>query len=205
MTIGKFGFELEFFFCSGEKDGPLAENLVILPDGLRPYADSCGYLLEARGEPHYDPNKARWLLHATICELKNAALKYGLRLMNEDSVDLPRKYILSVLRKFGKGVSKSSFMYGRGYASSRPRAGLHIHFSNQITVDGRNGPVTISQQMDIPRIIATMDGIFHDEIKKARRIPGEYEMKTHGFEYRSLPATVRLENVVSALEEIRRM
>lgn len=205
MTIGKFGFELEFFFTRTDNLDDPNDRFVLLQNNLQPYADSCGYLLEARGEAHYDPNKARWLLHASILELQNIAKNHGLSLLNEASIKLPNRYRRLVMKRFGKGISKSSFMYGREYVSSAPRAGLHIHFSNQVTIDGRNGPVTISQQMDIPRIIATMDGMFHSEIKKARRIPGEYEMKAHGFEYRSLPATVRLENVVSALEEIRRM
>lgn len=56
-------------------------------------------------------------------------------------------------------------------------AGFHVHF-------GAYCPI------DMPLIIKAFDERFKKEILAAQRTLGAYRMKPHGFEYRSLPATI---------------
>jgi hypothetical protein len=55
---------------------------------------------------------------------------------------------------------------------------------------------------DFVKIVRSLDKIFEKEIKDAKRIPGFYEMKSHGFEYRSLPCSIDLDKVVDALKKV---
>jgi hypothetical protein len=69
-------------------------------------------------------------------------------------------------------------------------AGLHVHFSNPRKVDGRVGQTVVSEHFDFVQIIRDLDKEFKDWIEAAERVPGMYELKPHGIEYRSLPATI---------------
>lgn len=42
--------------------------------------------------------------------------------------------------------------------------------------------------------------LFALQIKETKRIPGCYELKTHGFEYRSLPASVSVVEVAKVIQ-----
>lgn len=68
-------------------------------------------------------------------------------------------------------------------------AGFHIHFGTERLVD-------------MPLIIKRLDEAFEDEIMKAGRQFGDYRMKPHGFEYRSLPNMVIPSEVADFLVEL---
>ncbi len=194
MNIKTFGFEKEFFF-SGLESGTIAH----VPTELRHKADGCGYLLEARGKEMEDPFYAKALLDVEVTRLSALAAKHGFALENLDNKELPKEFLRICLRKFGKNPARSYFMGGHCYKQNKPRAGLHIHFGNMRTIDNTN----VAEQMNMPRIIALMDKEFKDDIKAAKRMPGEYELKNWGFEYRSLPATINLDRVANTLQRIR--
>lgn len=67
-------------------------------------------------------------------------------------------------------------------------AGIHVHFSRHL--DGKR------VQLPIEKIVKRMDRMFEMEIKASGRIFGEYEIKTHGFEYRSLPTDTSIDKVI---------
>lgn len=194
-----YGLEAEFFV---KRKG--SDEFVSIPSSASLPHDACGYLAEARGQPHSDPRVARHLLNAAVESLSLGAAKAGLVLVKAATAPVSPEMRRVALRSFGKQPSQSYFAHGGAYRSSRPRAGLHIHFGNEQIFTYDNGRrFTYQGPINMPRIIWFLDQAFKDEIKAAGRVPGEYEMKPHGFEYRSLPATVDLDKVVAVLEELR--
>lgn len=177
----QYGFEREYFVL---KDG----KPTLVPRSLA--HDECGFLAEARGEPHRDPLKAAYLLLAEEDRLKAEAARLGLELRTVDTWTLNPKLVRDAIRQFGKGIypTERGNIYGLDYKvnDARPRAGLHVHFSNPTIV----GKQTVYGSLNIPAIVQKLDKAFGPVIKKAHRIPGLYEMKTWGFEYRSLPTSV---------------
>jgi hypothetical protein len=178
----KYGFEREFFVKANGK-------YVICPFVIA--HDDCGYLAESRGEPHADPLKAAYLLLADEDKLKDQAKRNRVQLVLEDTAKLSPEVRRDALRRNGKGkypVERGN-LYGLDYKATDDilRAGLHVHFSNEIETKNK---YTASGFLDIPRIVRKLDEAFAEVIKKANRLKGFYETKKHGFEYRSLPASV---------------
>ena len=192
MNIKTFGMEKEFFI---KKDG----QFVLAPTDLP--CDECHWLAEARGGPSGDPLVAKYLLLAEVERLKSKAASLGLQLVDSCSEAVPKELLRIARRKYGKSSCKAYFAHGGCYKNDKPRAGLHVHFGNQIDVHGADGKLvqTVQGFINAPRIIWMMDSAFRDIIKAAHRVPGENEVKTWGFEYRSLPSTVDLDMVVSTL------
>lgn len=60
---------------------------------------------------------------------------------------------------------------------------------------------TVPGLINIPKIIFYLDAEFAREIKEAKRATGLYQMKSYGFEYRSLPATIDILEVADFLEK----
>ena len=186
----KFGFEREFFVTKDDQ--------YVLADTL-PH-DACGYLAEVRGEPHNDPAKALALYNIEEGNIKRRAEDQGLRLVLLDWIKLPKSIKNIALRRFGKNPSiNEGSMYGKFWSEGIQRAGLHVHFSNEIEVNIGRDIRKIPGILDLPKFIFGLDKIFAKEIKEAKRVPGLYEMKPHGFEYRSLPASVDMKKVANAL------
>lgn len=197
-TINKFGFEREFFV---KQKGEYVE----VPSELYIHRDECFYLVEARGEPHSDPRKAAALMDIAEQDLFIAARDNELTLLCQaDAPDFPRDLKRQLSRAHGKGPSLSRFMTGRMYRSIVPRAGLHIHFGTERKLGSGKHERTVVDLSDMPEVVRLLDKAFGKIIKGAKRIPGEYEVKGHGFEYRSLPANVNLKIVVPVLQEIQK-
>lgn len=210
-NITTYGMELEFFAVVA----PGKENegqVTFFPAPLASLMDDCGYLLEARGEKANNPDQARWNLHKQIRYLTKQASAQGLMLENLDTKDIAKEHLRLCMRQYGKNAAQSYFMGGHVYKSTRPRAGLHLHFGtermfkipdkvmdNEIVT---GGAWTVAEICNMPRIIALLDKAFREEIKAAKRMPGEYEVKSYGFEYRSLPATSNLDKVVDVIERM---
>lgn len=177
----KVGFEREWFVQRGKE-------WVEVP-GLLPQ-DECGYLAEARGEPHADPLKAAYMLLAEERKLKAQARQQKVRLVLLDTAELSKELRARALAMHGKNPVPR----GRGVLYSSkiepdtkmvPRAGLHVHFSNQISVKTQ----VVNGFIDIPKIVRALDEQYETDIFHAGRRLGEYELKGYGFEYRSLPAS----------------
>lgn len=202
MHIKTFGFEKEFF--ATKKDG----SFVFFPPGLASYSDRCGYLVEARGEHHRDAMSAWFLLLAAQAKLADAANADGFVLHNVNTFDVPREHMRLCLRKYGKDTAKSYFMGGHVYRTNAPRAGLHIHFGFEEQIawtddKGSSRTRTYTPMVNFPRIIHLLDKEFMPIIKAAKRMPGEYELKSYGFEYRSLPTDVGFNEIKKALDIVR--
>lgn len=195
----KYGFEREFFVQ--------AQKQFVLCPAVIPH-DECGYLAESRSEPHPDPLKAAYLLLATEYQLFEQAKRNRVKLLTVDAVELSPDLLRDALRRYGKDPvpSERGNIYGHDYAADDKtcRAGLHVHFSNQEEVEGKEHKRTINGFLDIPKYIRHLDGAFHNEIVAAKRIPGCYEIKGHGFEYRSLPASIDVRKVAAALNQLGR-
>jgi hypothetical protein len=198
----KFGFEREYFVT---RDGTFIDVSKLLPH------DDCGFLAEARGEPHLNPVAAAALLEVEERRIRAIATKLGLELqMGMDVATLPAKQRAIMLRRHGKGAvgDEQGSAYGRFWTNEKlSRAGLHVHFSNERVLapwgDNKESRSYFGN-IDMPRFIYGLDRTFAAEIKAAKRVPGLYEMKSYGFEYRSLPMSVDLYRVAEALENLSR-
>ena len=80
----------------------------------------------------------------------------------------------------------------------RLTAGIHVHFSSR---NSDNGEVI---QLPVEEIVKRMDFEFSSEIRFARRNLGEWEPKTHGFEYRSLPSNTNILKILKKSFKILR-
>ena len=192
----KIGFEREFFVKSGKE--------FVLCPAIMPH-DECGYLAESRGEPNENPLFAAYLLLAAEDLLLKQAKRNRVALKLHAAVTLPQELLRDALRRNGKASypSERANIYGLDYAAGDTscRAGLHVHFSNQITfqeVDKKH-PSTYNGFLDIPKIVRVLDDAFAEDIARSQRIRGFYELKVHGVEYRSLPATVDPRKVATLL------
>lgn len=197
MNIKTFGFEKEFFVLDKNGKYTLVTSEIA--------CDECHWLAEARGEPHAYPLHAKHLLNAATELLHASASKHGMVLVDKAlAPDFPKELLRLAHRKYGKNASHSYFAHGGCYKHSIPRAGLHVHFGNarDIMHDGQK-VATVEDTVNVPRIIWMLDNAFRSEIKEAKRVPGEYEFKRWGFEYRSLPSTVSLDKLVDVLYTIQ--
>ena len=187
-----YGFEQEFFI---KKDGKYVFDWVGTPLSKA----------EARSEPHRYHHNAIWLLHAAIDTLKKNAARNKLTLVNIAYTQLPLALTKTALREHGKGPRDYKNMYGKFYADkdTLSRAGLHIHFGTEDEYSYGKSSWKCPRLVDLPYIVRQFDIAFKDEIADAKRLPGEYALKLHGFEYRSLPATVDLDKVERVLGELR--
>lgn len=77
-------------------------------------------------------------------------------------------------------------------------SGIHVHFSSR---DADTGEVV---DLPIEEIVKQMDVKFFDEVSKAGRNRGEWEPKSHGFEYRSLPADADIYKVLKVAFKVLR-
>jgi hypothetical protein len=194
----KYGFEGEFFVAS-LADGVLQPISADIPH------DSCGYLAEARGVPDSDPLVASYLYKAAVAKLEAVVAKKNLKLIQEAIAPVPADTLRAARRLFGKGPTKYNNIYGLDYKPSdrTRRAGLHIHISDETVFRyEKNKEFKYTNQLDFPPIIQAFDKAFKEEIKSTKRLPGFYEMKPYGFEYRSLPATASLEKIVEVLSKL---
>ena len=195
----KYGFEKEYWVVKG------GTHLALVPDGIP--KDECGYLAEARGDPHTDPEMSAALFRVAETRLYGLVLKLeGLYSLDSSNATMrPNKQLLyDALRLHGKPTYPQGRgnIYGLDYKPSNrdTRAALHVHFSDQY--EDKNG-AKHCRMIDMPKYIQALDTAFAKQIKDARRLPGFYEMKPHGFEYRSLPCNVDPFDVAKVLLEIK--
>jgi len=204
----KIGFEREYFLVDNKG------KLVINPSAYGFTTDDFGILVEARGKASKDMDEAVLSLMFEEKKLMNLAKKQNLKLVLEPNKKLSKKELTEVYGRYSKDPSKAENMYGttKELDFSRVNAGLHVHFSNEEkkTIDKTinyiflpnfkekekkftekdTEEVIVNYFLNIPKIIRELDTIFKEEIKKANRRLGEYEIKPHGFEYRSLPNNI---------------
>lgn len=199
----KYGIECEYWVAEDiTKEG--IKGVCLVPDGIP--MDSCGFLAEVRGDPHQDIDKAIALFRVERERVRMALAKKKLIMTNEiPTWRPPRELIIEALRKYGKSAypQERGNIYGKNYRHSTyrdVRAGMHIHFSDTHT--DSNNKTVISRQLDLPRIIQHFDKAFAAEIKDAKRLPGFYQIKPYGFEYRSLPCNALLSKIKDVVHSL---
>lgn len=198
--IDKIGIEHEFWLL--DKYGKILEPML---HGFTEI-DEFGFLIELRTAPS-DYNKL--LLHdyhvkhwANYCRAKH----YGFELSTKPNMPRPEGFIEKLAKKYhyeqlkdltaniNSGVISS---HATGVFDGHLTAGIHVHFS-------RHNQFGQRVQLPIETIVKKMDWNFRSIIIEAGRILGEYELKTYGFEYRSLPANTPIKEVINRAFKILR-
>ena len=189
--IDKIGIEKEFWLL--DDNGVIQEPAIY---GF-PY-DEFGFLIELRTAPHTNIEDILADFNQRFRVLEVRAMMYGFVLSDKPSMPKQKGLVEYLVPKYhhdelpdltaniNTGVISS---HATGVFEGYLTAGMHIHFSRH-NESGRR------VQLPIEIIVRKMDWNFRSIIMKANRILGEYEIKHHGFEYRSLPATAPLEKVV---------
>jgi len=226
--MNQIGFEKEYFLKN--KKG----ELIINPEQYGYEVDRLGVLVEVRGDPKRNCQEAlASFLSKEIIAIGNAEV-HNFTLESIPSIKLKEKEILEVTTRYAEALSdkekESTSKVTKDFKITEITAGLHIHFSKEeekeyevvanyytFIINTFNGEikeqshkeivedqVVVNNFIDIPRIIKLLDETFKTEIKKSGRIPGAYEIKDYGFEYRSLPNNVNMNKVVSVCQKIMR-
>ena len=199
----KIGFEREMFVIN-EEGKPQDTVRLKLP------SDNCGYLCESRGEPHTDI----FLAIASMLSIEETIISkinsLNLHPLLTNRMKFDRKTELRYIKRYAKGTDNERNLYGfiKGRKYGNKTAGLHIHFgqTENVWLLDRYGHMNlvdlITKHMDIPTIIRKLDIEFKEEIKLSKRQKGLYEIKQHGFEYRSLPCNINMIDVGNRLYKI---
>jgi len=118
---------------------------------------------------------------------------------------IDRKTRIELSRLYTKPISKFQNLYGfdsHRNSHSEQVAGIHVSFTEQRTVETKEGKVTYNQLFDFPTVMRKLDNTFKDEIKAAKRRAGFYEVKEDGrVEYRSLPSNTPLDKLIEFFED----
>lgn len=72
--------------------------------------------------------------------------------------------------------------------------------SDEVETSTKTIEYVVNKFIDVPKVIMILDKEFKDEIAKAKRLPSAYEVKPHGFEYRSLPNNVDIDKLLYVLD-----
>ena len=203
----KFGIELEYFITAGtEIIKPKKVNELFLETDDNPL------LGEIRTAPDSNAYIVIGEVLGRIKEIQTsiATMEYVMKIV-PSKVLTPEAYE-AMLRdwQYLKTSMHRKNLYGKVWASSpmTVNAGLHVHFSDQSGEYFSKDNITknpIYAQLDIPSMVRYMDKLFAKEITAAKRTIGEYELKAHGFEYRSLPNNVDLWKLAEALKKIKQV
>lgn len=198
MSQFLMGLEKEFF-CLSPEGAP-----VIVPSGVA--ADECGWLAEARGSAFGDITEAVYSLKASVHKLTLAAADEGVTLSDVPVMKLPREVRLKAARTFAKGTISYQSLYGfecHKNTLAEAVAGVHISFTCPDTISCGEHSRSYFKNFDWAQIFLKLDKAFAVEIKEAKRRPGFYELKCDGrIEYRSLPANVNLDKVITVVTNI---
>ncbi len=199
----KFGFEVESFCLRDDKP-------ILVPSGL-PF-DECGWLVEARSEPHHNVRKAIYLLKAELEQVDLDAKKQGVTLAYTPYMEISRALRVEAARNFKKGRLAFKNVYGHATHRCSTRfatAALHVSVTNEqefgyYDKDNKYQTRKYPGFVDHAALIALLDKSFKQEIAAAKRNPGFYEVKVDGrIEYRSLPNNVDLDKLCKVLQEFR--
>jgi hypothetical protein len=186
--IDKIGIEREYWLIDNRTDEVVEPALYGFP------YDEFGFLVEIRTEPQTTPEALLKDFQTRFIELEEKAYKLNMHFENLHKRIVDEKFInrLSIKYHYNTLLDLTANIYegtsgshATGLDSGYGTAGLHIHFS-RYTIDGKR------VQLSIVKIVKAMDKRFERIIFLAGRNLGEFEIKVHGFEYRSLPADITL-------------
>lgn len=192
MILNEIGIELELFLLNKNND--------ILEPFLYGFpADEMGFLIELRSEHSYNPIHVINSIENLLDIANRRAHKMNLETKLVDFIKISPEFKEYVSSKYRHSMmpDHTKNLYGfkeshhTGIHDLRATAGLHVHFSSR-NIDESGCTMNV---LPVEKIVKEMDDMFLSEIKEVDRILGEYEMKEHGFEYRSLPATSKINKV----------
>lgn len=187
--LDRIGLEREFWLLKGNK--------IVEPHEYGFPFDEFGFLVEIRTRPHTTSQGLLGELNRLTLAHNAQATALGLRLhlqarrfLGESLKNyLKKKYAWDSLPDLTANIhSGITTTHATGVEDLIGTAGIHVHFSRH-DEQGRR------VQLPIHNIVCAMDDHFNQTISRARRVCGEFEIKPHGFEYRSLPATVNVNEV----------
>lgn len=205
--IREIGIEKECFL--------IHKNEIMEPRQCGFPKDEFEFLVELRSLP----SDRFYPVYTTLMqeELQNSlrANKFGMTLMDTDSLKVPKKWVDKLWNKYNlhrfDDCDCTKNIYGNKEQShhfgvldtkephiKKLTAGIHVHFSSR---DSNTGEVI---DLPIEEIVRKMDKQFRDVIETSGRNLGEWEPKSHGFEYRSLPADADVYKVLKKSFKILR-
>lgn len=192
----KIGLEVEFFGV-----GPDKKVVDCSQYGLP--TDEYPLLAEARGLPHTCAYQAVYSVKAEIARIiammgnRSSLTPISPLFANWiERDDHFWKLHYAILRRgLNKRINFENISGLEPTAKSRTHlsAGLHVSFTpNPKTIKDKDGrDHTFYEVYDFSKIIKRFDKEFGEDVKRAERVPGFYEIKPDGrIEYRSLPATI---------------
>lgn len=191
MNIDEIGLEKEVWLLD-------QNNKIVEPAIFSFPNDDFGFLIELRTRPHKAIFPILEDLDSLTKAFKYQAELFNLKIIEADNMPIDKKLIEELRIKYNyfnlKDLTENIFSGGTrthatGIIKDNLSAGLHIHFSRKTKTGQR-------VQLPIFHIVNKMNNEFLEEINKAKRILGEYEIKPYGFEFRSLPSTVNAKKVL---------
>jgi len=203
MILNEIGLELEVFLL--DKLGNILEPSIY---GFP--SDEMGFLIEIRSEPSDDPRLLWNDMHLKKSIIGHKAKKLGFKLdivpykkVSKYFIEyISSKYLHDLRPDLTQNIYGGILSHHTGFLNGLATAGLHIHFSRREIVGNKCKLINLP----IRSIVKRMDDHFKKKILEANRILGEYELKSHGFEYRSLPNNINIKEVINysiqILEEV---
>lgn len=199
--IREIGLEKEIFLTQGD--------LIKEPKLYGFPFDEMGFLIELRSLPSDRLYPIATTISQEELQYRLRANKFGMEVRSKPYKVVSHEFIAPILEKYRvmelpdytkniyglkgshhTGVFPMSISNNPKEMKVKLTAGIHVHFSSR---DIKTGDVI---ELPIEDIVREMDIIFGNEIERTDRIPGEWEPKTHGFEYRSLPCNVDIIKVI---------
>jgi len=202
QEIREIGIEREVFL--------LKRGEIIEPAKYGFPHDEMGFLIEERSEPWRHLNTVQMTLEIQHMLLQHRASFFGMDMRMEPSMEGPAEWVNNIAARYNiysftdytkniYGIKDTHHLgiFPINEEYKRLTAGIHVHFSSRDT----DGNVV---ELPIEAIVKQMDETFDEDITHSGRIPGEWEPKKHGFEYRSLPCDMDIQTVLQAAFKILR-
>lgn len=203
MILNEIGLELEVFLLD-------KVNNILEPSIYGFPSDEMGFLIEIRSEPSDDIRLLWNDIHLKRTIIGHKAKKLGFKIERVPYKKVSKYFIEYISSKYRhqefpdltRNIYGTDFSHHTGFLDNIATAGLHVHFSRREIIGNKCRLI----QLPIRNIVRRMDEYFKKEIIQSKRILGEYELKTHGFEYRSLPNNMNIKEVINysikVLEEV---
>lgn len=194
MYLNEIGLEIEMFLLD-QKNNILEPALFGFP------ADEMGFLIEIRTH-HSNTGKS---VYESLCKNiewnEKKAGKLGLKINITPYMHVTNDFQNYITNKYhhDKMADQTRNIYGlrgshhTGFCGDLATAGMHVHFSSR-EIEGLSAKVI---KLPVENIVKCMDEEFVQIIEDVHRLKGEYELKSHGFEYRSLPTTAPAQKVIT--------
>lgn len=194
-----------------EKESFLLKNGKIMEPKLYGFPrDEFEFLVELRSLPSDRLYPVYTTLQQEELQYKLRANKFGMELKDNPTMIVSREWVdkhwnkynlhrfdeLDYTRNIWNKKEQQSISHHLGVLPGKTpekrilTSGMHVHFSSR---NSKTGEII---ELPIEDIVRWMDEEFVFPITEANRNLGEYELKQHGFEYRSLPCNIDVYTVL---------